>query len=176
MHICIVSPDYPTSKTIDFVFVDQLCRAMALKGIEVTVIAPQTLTKCLVRHIPIARGEKRIYVSDNAFFTLIRPKYFSTGTFGGLLKNRNENAFNNATRRGFHRIKSPVDVCYGHFWGSVKAIYPVARKKGLPLFASSGEETVRIGVVISMKLWSIMAFLSAAITLLLRMRFFLTSG
>ena len=149
MHICVVSPDYPTSKTIDFVFVDQLCRALALKGVEVTVIAPQTLTKCLVRHIPVARGKKRIYVSSNTFFTLIRPKYISLGTHGvGFLKNHNENAYTNAVRRGFDRIKKPVDVCYGHFWGSVKAIYPVAKELKIPLFASSGEEKVnqtRIG-------------------------------
>ena len=149
MHICVVSPDYPTSSTIDFVFVDQLCRALALKGVEVTVIAPQTLTKCLVRHIPVARGKKRIYVSSNAFFTLIRPKYISLGTHGvGFLKNHNENAYTKSVRRGFERIKKPVDVCYGHFWSSVKAIYPVAKEKGIPLIASSGEEQVnqpRIG-------------------------------
>lgn len=148
MHICIVSPDYPTSKTIDFVFVDQLCRALASKGVEVTVIAPQTLTKCLVRHIPIARGKKKIYVSDNAYFTLIRPKYFSTGTIGGLFENHNEKAYNNTVKKGFDQIKTPVDVCYGHFWSSVKAICPVAKEKGIPLFASSGEEFVsqtRIG-------------------------------
>lgn len=149
MHICVVSPDYPTSKTIDFVFVDQLCRALALKGVEVTVIAPQTLTKCLIRHIPVARGKKKILVSDNAFFTLIRPKYISLGTHGvGFLKHHNENAYRKAVRRGYERIKSPVDVCYGHFWGSVKAIFPVAKEKVLPLFASSGEEQVnqaRIG-------------------------------
>lgn len=149
MHICIISPDYPTSKTIDFVFVDQLCRALALKGVEVTVIAPQTLTKCLVRHIPVARGKMRINVSEDAFFTLIRPKYISLGIHGvGFLKHHNSNAYRKAVRRGFERIKKPVDVCYGHFWGSVKAIYPVAKEKKIPLFASSGEEQVnqkRIG-------------------------------
>ena len=149
MHICVVSPDYPTSKTIDFVFVDQLCRALALKGVEVTVIAPQTLTKCLVRHIPVAKGKIKIYVSESKYFTLIRPKYISLGTHGvGFLKHHNGNAYRNAVRRGFERVKTPVDVCYGHFWGALKAIYLVAKEKGLPLFASSGEELVnqaRIG-------------------------------
>ena len=55
MHICVVSPSYPTSKTIDFIFVDQLCRAFADKGEKITVIAPQSITKCLMRGIPICK-------------------------------------------------------------------------------------------------------------------------
>ena len=148
MHICVVSPDYPTSKTIDFVFVDQLCRAMALKGVEVTVIAPQTLTKCLVRKIPVAKRKQRIYVSEKAYITLLRPKYISTGTLGGIFKGHNGKAYRKAVARAFSWIKMPVDACYGHFWGAVKAIYPIAKQQHLPLFASSGEEYVgqtRIG-------------------------------
>lgn len=148
MHICIVSPDYPTSKTIDFIFVDQLCRALALKGVDVTVIAPQTLTKCLVRKIPVAKRKQRIYVSEKAYITLLRPKYISTGTWGGIFKGHNGKAYRKAVARAFSWIKTPVDVCYGHFWGAVKAIYPTAKQHHLPLFASSGEEYVgqaRIG-------------------------------
>ncbi len=148
MHICIVSPDYPTSKTIDFVFVDQLCRAMVLKGVEVTVIAPQSLTKCVVRRIPVNRKRERVYVSEDAYFTLLRPKYISTGNLGGIFKGHNNNAYKKAVKRAFDRITKRVDVCYGHFWSSVKSIYPIAKRHGLPLFASSGEEVVnpeRIG-------------------------------
>ena len=64
MRIFIVSPSYPTSKTIDFVFVDQLCRAFADKGLEVIVIAPQSLTKCLIRKIPISRVHS-FYKTEN---------------------------------------------------------------------------------------------------------------
>ncbi len=148
MHICVVSPDYPTSKTIDFVFVDQLCRAMALKGIVVSVVAPQTLTKCLVRRIPIAKAKQRIYVSEDKFFTLIRPKYWSVGNFKGFLKDHNGKAYCKAVKKGFESINGKVDVIYGHFWGSVSAAFSVAKTHGIPLIASSGEETVnkqRIG-------------------------------
>ena len=53
MHICVISHSYPTSKTIDFVFVDQLCREFADKGVRVSIVAPQSLTKCIFRGIPI---------------------------------------------------------------------------------------------------------------------------
>ena len=54
MHICVVSPGYPTSKTIDFVFVDQLCRALADKDHTITIIVPQSVTKSLVRRVPLS--------------------------------------------------------------------------------------------------------------------------
>ena len=148
MHICIVSPDYPTSKTIDFVFVDQLCRALALKGIDVTVIAPQSITKCLLRHVPITKRKQRIYISKDVFFTLIRPKYISVGNTKGILKHHNGNAYRKAVQRGYKQINTAVDVLYGHFWGAVLAAYYVARKRRIPLIASSGEEIInqkRIG-------------------------------
>lgn len=142
MHICVVVPDYPTSKTIDFVFVDQLCRAMAFKGVTVSVVAPQTLTKCLVRHIPVAKGKEKIYVTDDKYFTLIRPKYWSVGNVKGLLKDHNRKAYRKAVKRGFRRIDGKVDVIYGHFWGSVSAAMPIAQQYHLPLIASSGEEFI----------------------------------
>lgn len=142
MHICVVAPDFPTSKTIDFVFVDQLCRAMALKGVEVTVIAPQTLTKCLIRHIPVTKARQKIYVFEDKYFTLIRPKYFSFGTIKGLLKNYNGNAYGRAVKRGFCQVSGPVDVIYGHFWSSIISSISIAKKYHLPLIASSGEEHI----------------------------------
>lgn len=165
MHICVVSPDYPTSKTIDFVFVDQLCRAMALKGVTVSVVAPQTLTKCLMRHIPVAKGKKRIYVSDDKYFTLIRPKYFSVGNLKGFLKGHNGKAYRKAVRKGIQRVGGKIDVIYGHFWGSVSAAYPVAKDMNLPLIASSGEEVVnkpRIGFT-DERIEEIFAYLSGII-------------
>lgn len=149
INICVVSPDYPTSRTIDFIFVDQLCRALAQKnGVELTVIAPQTLTKCLLRHIPVAKYKEVINVSEHCNFTLLRPKYFSVGNAGGFLKNHNEKAYCKAVKKAFYDNGGKFDVCYGHFWQSVKALFPLAKKHGIPLIASSGEETVnqvRIG-------------------------------
>ena len=142
MHICVVAPDYPTKKTIDFVFVDQLCRALALKGQTVSVVAPQTLTKCLLRHVPVALGKQRITLGDGKYFTLIRPKYFSVGNAGGILKRHNGKAFRKAVARGFKRVEGKVDVIYGHFWQSVSAAMPIAKAHNLPLVASSGEELV----------------------------------
>lgn len=142
MHICVISPDYPTSKTIDFVFVDQLCRALAARGETVTVIAPQTLTKCVVRHVPIAEKRTTISFMGGGCLTILRPKYFSVGTFGGILQRMTKDGYKNAVARASKTMKKKPDVMYGHFWQSVKAAYPIAKAYGIPLFASSGEERV----------------------------------
>ena len=39
MHTVVISHSFPTSKTIDFIFVDQLCRQFANKGEKITIIA-----------------------------------------------------------------------------------------------------------------------------------------
>lgn len=142
MHICVVAPDYPTKKTIDFVFVDQLCRALVLKGLTISVVAPQTLTKCLLRHVPVVPGKQRITLGDGKCLTLIRPKYFSVGNAGGILKRHNGKAYRKAVARGFKRVDGKVDVIYGHFWQAVSAAMPIAKAHNLPLVASSGEEFI----------------------------------
>lgn len=142
MHICVISPDYPTTKTIDFVFVDQLCRALAAKGEQVTVIAPQTLSKCIVRHVPVARNCTVVPYTGGGSLTILRPKYFSVGTVGGILQQMTKDGYKNAVARAFRAMKKKPDVMYGHFWQSVKAAYPIAKTFGIPLFASSGEECV----------------------------------
>lgn len=143
MHICIVTPSYPTSTTIDFIFVDQLCRAMVDKGIKVSVIAPQSLTKCLLKADSIMPAYSIITTSNSNTFELYRPYYITSGNIR-LLRKNNERSYRNAVNRAFKKLKQKPDVCYGHFWSSVYAILSIAKNNRIPLFASSGEESVTI--------------------------------
>lgn len=140
MNILVCSPSWPTQKTIDFVFVDQLCRAFADLGHEVTVIAPQSLTKCLFRHIPIMPRHSFYKTAKGAEIELYRPYMvsLSNSRFSKLFKN----SFQNAVNRAFRKLKQKPDVCYGHFWQSIFALYPLAKEAGIPLFGASGEENV----------------------------------
>ncbi len=140
MHIVVCSPSWPTSKTIDFVFVDQLCRAFADLGHEITVIAPQSLTKCLFRHIPVMPRHSWYHTSKGVKIELYRPYTITFGysKFAQLFNN----SYNNAVERAFRKMKNNPDVCYGHFWNSIFALYPLAKEKHIPLFGASGEEDV----------------------------------
>jgi len=143
MHILVISPGYPTLKTIDFVFVDQLCRAIAEKGIKVTIIAPQSLTKSILRHIPIVRRRSIIRISNGNNITLYRPFYITLGN-NEKFKRFNAMSFNKSVISTFSKIIEWPDVCYGHFWRAVYSIYPLAKKYGIPLIASSGEEIITL--------------------------------
>ena len=139
MHILVSSPSWPTSKTIDFIFVDQLCRAFADLGNKVTVIAPQSLTKCFMRHIPVAPRHSFYKTAAGNTVELYRPYSVTLGnTKGKLFRNSHQNA----VKRAFRKIKEKPDVCYGHFWKSIFSLYPLAKAKNIPLFGASGEENV----------------------------------
>lgn len=139
MHILVCSPSYPTSKSIDFVFVDQLCRAFADNGHKVTVIAPQSITKCLLRHIPIVKCHSYYSTSKGNKIELYRPYHITLGNSGHKWL---KNSFQNAVARAFGKMSQKPDVCYGHFWQSMFALYPLAMKNSIPLFGASGEENV----------------------------------
>lgn len=139
MHICVVSPSYPTSKTIDFIFVEQLCQAFANNGHQVTVIAPQSITKCLIRQIPIDKCHSFYKTRMGYTIELYRPY---TITIGNHSVKPFRDSFNNAVKRTFKKLKNKPDVCYGHFWCSIFALYPICKENRIPLFGASGEENV----------------------------------
>jgi len=149
MHICVVSIGYPTSKTIDFIFVDQLCRALSDKGENISIIAPQSITKSIIRKIPLSPLHSILTTHSGNKMHLYRPLYLTVGNAGGFLKHCNSRNFDRALRRAFNSLKQKPDVCYGHFWDSVYALMPLAEKNRLPLIASSGEESVEIHEKIS---------------------------
>lgn len=139
MHILVCSPSWPTSKTIDFVFVEQLCRAFADAGLKVTVIAPQSLSKCVVRHVPIAKRHFIYKTTKGSPIEVFRPYQVTLGNLGVKLK---IDTFDLAVRRVFRHLKIKPDVCYGHFWQCIFSLYPLAKTVGLPLLGASGEEDV----------------------------------
>lgn len=143
MNICVVSPSYPTTKTIDFVFVDQLCRALAKEGHQVSIIAPQSITKAIMRRVPIVKRNSVVQVDGGNDIKLFRPIYLSFGN-NKYLSRLNAAGFNYAVVHAFKTIKNIPDVCYGHFWESAYSVYSSAKKNDIPLIVSSGEELITI--------------------------------
>ena len=136
MRIAVVSHSYPTTKTIDFVFVDQLCREFANQGHLITVIAPQSITKCLFRGVPFSKQKSRITTEKGAIFNLYRPYWIS---FGNKFKWLFNKSFSNSVNRTLKSCNQKFDVIYGHFWAQAIAALPYATAKNIPLFAVAGE-------------------------------------
>lgn len=140
MNICVVSPSYPTSKTIVFVFVDQLCRALTDLGEHLTVIAPQSVTRCMFRGEPLVKSHYRVVTKAGNSFEVYRPYAFTMGN--GKFRKVTKWSFRAAVNRAYKRLKVKPDVLYGHFWSSISAALPLAMNDGIPLFGASGEENV----------------------------------
>lgn len=54
MNICIVSTDYPAPSHPKYVFVEQLVNEMVNQGVDISVIAPQSITRHLLKRRPSA--------------------------------------------------------------------------------------------------------------------------
>ena len=85
-NIILIADDYPSKEHQSFVFVEQLVNAMVDLGVNVTVLAPQSVTKNIIRRIkPSPRISTRITSKGNQY-TLHRPYFISTGNHLKLLQ------------------------------------------------------------------------------------------
>lgn len=134
--ICVVSEGYPYEDDPQFAFVENLCNAFARKGVQVTVISPQSLI-----HILLGKEKKhpmvRTYSEEGgAEITVLRPRFIMLPY---RFRKFNEKAFKRAVERTYYKKKLNPDVCYGHFWNNAYYISDVAKKESKPLFVASGE-------------------------------------
>lgn len=135
MNICVVCQSFPTKKTIDFVFVEQLCREFADLGENVTVIAPQSVFKSLLRGIPLQKRKSTVRTKQG-LFTLFRPFCFS---YGNRFPWLNKRSFDKAVLDSCRKMNVKPDVLYGHFWSCGASLLPYALNGNVPLFVVAGE-------------------------------------
>lgn len=139
MHICILSDGFPSEGRPSFVFVEQLVIALADRGIKVSVIAPQSLTKSLLRGIPLLPKETTSIISKGQVYKVYRPWTISFGNYSFLQKLvKLSKSF--ALKRTMNKIGvKNIDVLYGHFWHNGYALMPIAQRYSKPLFVACGE-------------------------------------
>lgn len=141
MKILVISPGFPSVDSIDFIFVEELCKSFVNGGHTVVVIAPQSISKVLFKGKKLVKF-KSVVSSRGGKFILYRPWYFTMG-LGFYSEMISSFLFNFAVNLTAHIVKFKPDVCYGHFWHSSYAISRFAIKKNIPLFLASGEENIR---------------------------------
>lgn len=138
--VLILSAGYPTPTDPFFAFVEQIAVALSNRGIKVTVVAPQSLSKHWLRGNEL--HPKFRHYNDGAGIygiDVYQPYIITLGNkFGKLTEWYNRIVKN----RTLAKIKEKPDVCYGHFWFSGREIFPYAKKMGKPLFIACGEANV----------------------------------
>lgn len=136
MHACVISHSFPTCSTIDFVFVEQLCKKLADNGIQITIIAPQSVTKWIIRHVPIVPRKSHLQSDKGAELILYRPYWVSLGTG---CRGLNTMAFNLCVNMFLNRTELKVDLFYCHFWAQAVAVCKYAFKYNIPVVVAAGE-------------------------------------
>lgn len=140
MRICVVSDGYPAPGRLEYVFVQQLCHQLAKNGVEVHVIAPQSITKRLLRHLPRLPFRRTEKIGDH-IITVYAPQFLSLGNFGDKLEFI-KNSYRRAIAKAINSMEYKPDVIYGHFWHNAYAAYKIAKKSSIPLFVATGEAEI----------------------------------
>lgn len=139
MKICVLCNGYPTTKTSESVFVAKLFDEIADQGHEVSIVAPQSLTRIWIRNGALSPSYFEHSTGRGNVVRVYRPKIVS---FGKLLPSR-INGFlrHRAIKNVVSKIKDQ-DVYYGHFWGNAYELYRVIRHLNKPLFVATGESII----------------------------------
>lgn len=115
MNICIVSTDYPAPSHPKYVFVEQLVNEMVNQGVDISVIAPQSITRHLLKGDPLLAvdSEKKI---GNRSYHIYRPKYLTLGNAPRWIQNILEWLRYKVILRVITKHNLKPDAIYGHFW------------------------------------------------------------
>lgn len=141
MHICFIVEGYPTAEDPFMPFIKNTVAEMARQGVQCSVIAPQSITRALIHHIPIrSRYWKDTISAEGTTVNVYQPLYI---TLSGKARKLNQRLFIHAAKKAYKRVRQDIDALYAHFWhmGVVASI--MDRTK--PLFIASGES--KIGVM-----------------------------
>lgn len=137
MHLLILSDDYPSKGRPSFVFVQQLVHALVKQGVEVSVVASQSLTHSLIHRQKLLPKQYVVDLDGGYHYNVFRPYSLSFGKKGHKLAS----LFRWFNQRNIDAVLKKIapDVLYGHFWHSANKLSGYASETNKPLFVACGE-------------------------------------
>lgn len=136
-NIAIISDDYPSDGRMVFVFVQQLVEALVDIGVNVSVIAPQSIVRSLIRGVKLLPKQTTYTTAHGGNYRVYRPFSLSFST-GNKALYKLAKSFNTKCINKYLNIISP-QVVYGHFWHNAMKGAEYSKKNGRPLFVACGE-------------------------------------
>lgn len=134
--LTLVTGDYPAPGHMMMVFVQQLVHAMIDEGVNVSVVASQSLVHALIHRENLLPKHSKGVTEKGVEYDIYRPYTISFGNnnpFEGLTNKYNSRKL----RKIINRIGS--NVVYSHFWTSAQKVYEYATETHTPLFVACGE-------------------------------------
>lgn len=135
-YITVVAGDYPASGHMMLVFVQQLVHALISEGVQVNVVAGQSLVHALIHHEKLLPRFSKAETELGVTYNVYRPYTLSFG---------NKNPIKRLTK-WYNRfvIESCLknvggDILYVHFWENALPVYEYALACKKPMFVACGE-------------------------------------
>lgn len=137
MNIVIVAENYPYKNDPAFAFVQQLAYALSNEGHKISIIAPQSVSKALIRRTSI-KPKRRIDVSPEEHKIVVLRPYTLTfsNTRLSFLSRISKALTTFAISRGIRQCDS-IDVLYCYFWHT--GLMTARISKSIPLFVQASE-------------------------------------
>lgn len=149
MKILLSALQYPTKSYPFAIFISMIAEEFVRAGHEVTVIAPQSITRSLIRKTALLPEYEKIEVdgASNAI-KVYRPKSltFGEGKIRGKLTIKSNRL---SAMHCLKELSEDFDIVYAHFWESVFNVVDFCKANNLPLVAVSGEDKISIQNYIS---------------------------
>lgn len=144
--LCIISTDYPSHGRPVYIFVEQLVNALVDKGVKVDVVAPQSITRSVIRHEALLPEEAEHKTLLGNIYTVYRPHIFTFGD-GHEVLYKIANFYN---RKSINKSigKTKPSILYAHFWNNALLGLDYAVKRNKPLFVACGEGDDAIEVMV----------------------------
>lgn len=138
MKIAIICDDFPSEGRPVYVFVEQLANELARQNVEIAIIAPQSLTRHFVRHVPLM-PKKVVVENGNHPYVVYRPYSLSLGNSSGWIVKQLEKIRFCGIKKCLKDFGNDLDAIYGHFWHNAYVAREYAYQNNIPMFVACGE-------------------------------------
>ena len=140
MKICVLCNGFPTKKSAGSIFVVKLCEQWADQGHTVTIVAPQSITKILVRSVGLSPKTFTHTTREGHTINVYRPQIISFSRMP-LLKQLATCMRREALSNVIKKV-GEQDVFYCHFWNNGYSLYKAIGKQASPLIVATGESVI----------------------------------
>lgn len=155
MRILFSAGFFPSENHPFTSFIGDMAKAMVKNGHEVTVLAPQSITKNLIRGGDLLPIHEKVSVeTENGgrkSITVYRPKVFTIGDRWKILGKVTFFLRKWGCNRVLNKHKGNFDVVYSHFWECGYNVSDYVRSEILPMIVVSGEDEIVLNKYLTAK-------------------------
>ena len=143
-RICIIAEDYPSENNPSFPFVQQLAYSLSNEGIECSIIAPQSISKSIVRNENIRKKYSIDVTPEKRLIYVYRPYVMTFSNTKNVFLNKLANyLYEVAIARTMKKI-GDIDAVYCYFWHIGLITANAIKKDNIRIYVQASECSISI--------------------------------